>query len=121
MNDGDSRKKASTVFTDEFSGYDRLKKHGYMHHRIQHSAKVYVSGNIHTNSIEGFWSLVKNSIRGIYHAVGQRYLQTYLNEYSFRYNRRFDVNPRFTSFLEHIEKKEVSVKPSSESLQIHPW
>jgi transposase len=102
---------ASTVFTDDFSGYDRLKKHGYMHHRIQHSAKIYVSGNIHTNSIEGFWGLVKNGIRGVYHAVGQKYLQSYLNEYSFRYNRRFDVQPMFQSFMQQIEKRTVKALP----------
>src|SRR6476646_778334 len=102
---------ASTVFTDDFSGYDRLKKHGFTHHRINHSAKVYVSGNIHTNSIEGFWGLVKNGVRGVYHAVGQKYLQMYLNEYSFRYNRRFDVQPMFQSFMQQIEKRSVIALP----------
>jgi transposase len=101
----------STIFTDDFSGYDRLKKHGFTHHRINHTAKVYVSGNIHTNSIEGFWSLVKNGIRGVYHAVGQKYLQTYLNEYSFRYNRRFDVQPMFQSFMQQIEKRTLKALP----------
>lgn len=44
----------STVFTDDFSGYDRLKKHGFTHHRINHSAKTWVMGDIPTNTIEGF-------------------------------------------------------------------
>lgn len=90
----------STVFTDEFTGYDGLQRMpgmGYRHHRIKHSARVYVRGNVHTNTIEGFWSLVKRGISGVYHAVGDSYLQSYLNEYSFRYNRREAGEPIFRS------------------------
>jgi transposase-like protein len=78
----------STVFTDEYPIYDRLGARVKQHKRINHSAKVYVMGDIHTNTIEGFWSLVKRGIGGVYHSVSQKYLQTYLDEYSFRYNRR---------------------------------
>jgi transposase len=101
----------STIFTDDFSGYDRLKGHGYTHHRINHSAKVYVMGDIHTNTIEGFWSLVKRGIGGVYHAVSQKYLQSYLDEYTFRYNRRDRGNLIFTSILEQVSRK-ASVRPS---------
>jgi len=67
----------STVFTDELSAYNGLDKFkGYVHRRIQHSSKVYVMGEIHTNTIEGFWSLVKNGLRGVYHSVGKGYLQS---------------------------------------------
>jgi transposase len=89
----------STIFTDDFSGYDRLKSHGFTHHRINHSAKVWVMGDIHTNTIEGFWSLVKRGIGGVYHQVSQKYLQSYLDEYTFRYNRRDRGNLIFTSIL----------------------
>jgi transposase-like protein len=92
----------SVIFTDDFSGYDRLKGHGYTHHRINHSAKVYVMGDIHTNTIEGFWSLVKRGIGGVYHQVSQKYLQTYLDEYTFRYNRRDQGNLIFTSILKRV-------------------
>ena len=87
----------STVFTDEAKGYTNLPKHGYTHHRVNHSAKVYVSGNVHTNTIEGFWSLLKNGIRGAHHAVGANYLQSYVNEYAFRYNHRDDKAPMFVT------------------------
>lgn len=86
------------IFTDEFTGYDGLKKmpgKGYKHRRINHSAKIYVRGDVHTNTIEGFWSLVKRGIGGVYHSVGENYLQSYLNEYSFRYNRRDVPEPMF--------------------------
>jgi transposase-like protein len=103
----------SMVFTDELMSYDgvsHIKDRGYVHKRINHNAKVYVAGDVHTNTIEGFWGLVKNGLRGVYHNVGRHYLQTYLNEYSFRYNRRFDVQPMFTSFLHQIEKRDVVVR-----------
>lgn len=100
---------SSTVFTDELNAYDGIShmNHGYDHKRIQHSAKVYVVGDIHTNTVEGFWSLLKNGIRGVYHSVGKGYLQSYLNEYSFRYNHRFDTKPMFKTFMNQIEKRET--------------
>ena len=76
------------VYTDDLPSYDSLGRRGFNHKRIPHSAKVYVIGDIHTNTVEGFWSLVKRGIGGVYHAVGEKYLQDYVSEYSFRYNRR---------------------------------
>jgi transposase-like protein len=104
----------STVFTDDFVSYDHLDRHinEYTHHRINHSQKIYVMGDVHTNTIEGFWSLVKNGIRGVYHSVGRHYLQTYLNEYSFRYNRRFDEQPMFMSFLQQVRKNGAPQLPA---------
>jgi transposase len=104
---------ATTVFTDDLASYDgltRMQGQGYKHHRINHSAKVYVQGTVHTNTIEGFWSLVKRGIGGVYHQVSHKYLQTYLDEYSFRYNRRFDTQPMFTSFLKQVEKRDAVVR-----------
>jgi transposase-like protein len=75
---------SSTVFTDDFVSYDGLQNLGYVHRRIRHSAKIYVSGDIHTQAIEGFWSLVKRGIGGVYHNVSAKYLQTYLNEIQFQ-------------------------------------
>jgi transposase-like protein len=103
----------STVFTDEYISYDgipNITDRGYSHKRINHTSKVYVVGDVHTNTVEGFWSLVKNGVRGVYHSVGKGYLQSYLNEYTFRYNRRFDTQPMFTSFLQQIEKRDVVVR-----------
>ncbi len=94
----------STVFTDEAKGYTNLPKHGYAHHRVNHTAKVYVVGNVHTNTIEGFWSLLKNGIRGAHHAVGAAYLQSYVNEYAFRYNHRDDSQPMFAAITGRVNK-----------------
>jgi transposase len=105
----------NVVFTDEYVSYNPLASRGYLHRRIHHSEKVYVSGNVHTNTIEGFWSLVKRRISGVYHNVGRHYLQTYLNEYTFRYNRRFDTQPMFTSFLQQIQKEPVCLPVSTQT------
>ena len=56
------------------------------------------------NTIEGFWSLVKRGVSGVYHAISDKYLQSYLDEYSFRYNHRKDKQPMFQTFLCQVEK-----------------
>ena len=92
----------AVIYTDEFPSYDHIIRCGFKHRRIEHSAKVYVSGQIHTNNIENFWSLVKRGISGVYHAVSPKYLQSYLNEYAFRYNHRNDETSIFELFLSQI-------------------
>jgi transposase-like protein len=89
----------SVVYTDELKSYDGLKQAGYQHRRIHHAEKVYVSGDVHTNTIEGFWSLVKRGINGVYHAVSAKHLQGYLNEYTFRYNHRGAERNQFRTLL----------------------
>jgi transposase len=89
----------STVYTDELKSYHTLTRSGYFHRRIQHNERIYVSGDIHTNTIEGFWSLVKRGIGGVYHAVSAKHLQGYLNEYAWRYNRRNDERALFETLL----------------------
>ena len=91
--------KGTHVFTDEYRIYNPLIDAGYRHSRINHASKVYVMGNVHTNTIEGFWSLVKRGIGGVYHAVSRKYLQGYLDEYAFRYNHRDDETPMFETML----------------------
>ena len=75
---------SSLVYSDEHSSYDPLKGMGYQHRRVHHGAKVYVVGDVHTNTIEGFWSLVKRGISGVNHAVGANHLQGYFDSYAFR-------------------------------------
>ena len=92
----------AVLYTDEFPTYDHMARFGFNHFRIQHHDRVYVRGNVHTNNIEGFWSLVKRGIGGVYHNVSPEYLQSYVNEYSFRYNHRKDETPMFQTFLNQI-------------------
>ena len=79
---------SATIYTDEFRIYDPLRRAGYRHETVNHGEQVYVSGDVHTNTIEGFWSLVKRGIGGVYHSVSAKHLQGYLNEYAWRYNHR---------------------------------
>ena len=97
----------STIYTDEFKSYKGIEKmeQGYQHKRVHHSADVYVIGDAHTNSVEGFWSLIKRGIGGVYHSVSQKFLQTYLDEYSYRYNRRDQGNLIFKSILSEVSKR----------------
>ena len=97
--------RKATLYTDEFPSYDHMTRLGYNHRRIEHSSKVYVNGDIHTNSIEGFWSLVKRGISGVYHAVSPKYLQSYIDEYSFRYNHRKDETPMFKLMICQIQAR----------------
>jgi len=97
----------STIFTDEASAYRELPRTGgagYQHKRVNHSQRIYVAGEVHTNTIEGFWSLVKRGIGGVYHSVSAKYLQSYLDEYSFRYNRRDSGNLIFPAMLARVSE-----------------
>jgi transposase-like protein len=96
---------SSTVFTDDFVSYDGLQNLGYVHKRIRHSAKIYVIGDVHTQNVEGFWSLIKRGIGGVYHNVSAKYLQTYLDEYCFRFNRRDRGNLLFRAILERVSQR----------------
>ncbi len=91
--------KNSMIYTDEWKSYQTLGKLGYGHRTINHSLRAYVINDIHTNTIEGFWSLLKGGIRGVYKHASKQWLQNYINEYAFRYNRRHDETPMFLSFL----------------------
>jgi transposase-like protein len=92
----------SMIYTDEFPMYDKLHKQGYHHKRVHHASKVWVMGNAHTNTIEGFWSVLKRGINGVYHAVSEKYLQNYIDECAFRYNHRKDEQPMFLTILEKV-------------------
>lgn len=76
------------LMTDEFASYRTAKRMGYRHGTVNHGRKEYVRGDVHTNTIEGFWSQLKRSIDGTHHAVSPRKLQAYVDEFSYRYNRR---------------------------------
>ena len=95
---------SSLVYSDEHSSYDPLKAMGYQHRRVHHGAKVYVIGDVHTNTIEGFWSLVKRGISGVNHAVSAQFLQGYFDSYAFRWNHRDDEKPMYESMANRVGK-----------------
>lgn len=90
------------LYTDDYESYDGLDFYVGEHEVIEHSKEEWVRNDVHTNTIEGFWSLLKRGISGVYHAVSPKYLQDYVNEYAFRYNHRKDDLPMFQVFLKQI-------------------
>ena len=81
-----------------YDGLDASTKN-ITHQRTRHAERVYVSADVHTNTIEGFWSLVKRGLVGVYQSVSRRHLRGYLNEFVWRYNQRFEARDRFQLLL----------------------
>jgi len=95
---------SSMLFTDEWHAYQSIGRSFKGHGRIKHQANVYVDGDTHTNTIEGFFGIFKNSIRGTHHAISVEYLQAYLDEHVFRYNHRHSARPMFWLMLNRVER-----------------
>ena len=100
-------RRGSEVMTDELLSYDGLDSE-YAHKVINH-AEHYVDGNVHTNRMENFWSLLKRSIKGTYVSVEPFHLFRYLDEQSFRYNeRKLTDSERFQKVLGGIAGKRLT-------------
>lgn len=83
-----SIEQQASIHSDEWPAYRTLARRGYTHTTVNHSKLEYVRGTAYTNTIEGFWSQLKRSVDGTYHAVSPKYLQSYIDEFVFRYNFR---------------------------------
>jgi len=94
----------ANVMTDEFCIYKGSTKAGYKHDTVNHGAEEYVRGDVHTNTIEGFWSQLKRGIDGTHHSVSGKYLQKYVDEFAFRYNHRNDLKHLFDLLLGQISQ-----------------
>ena len=98
-------KETATLYTDEWLGYSGLKRI-YDHAVVKHNRGEYVNGRIHTNTIEGFWSLLKRGIFGIYHSTSKKHLQFYVDEFVFRYNSRNSSEAgRFNMLLANTQNR----------------
>jgi transposase-like protein len=89
---GNVDKGVEQIMTDESNIYDfkLTQYHRAKHSRIKHKSKVYVRGEVHTNTIESAFSLFKRGVIGSFHQLSIKHLQRYLNEFSYRFNRRED-------------------------------
>lgn len=102
-------KPGTVVITDGFGAYKGLDK-TYTHEVVMHSENEYVrEGNIHTNTLEGFWSHLKRGIFGIYHQVSPKHLHRYCHEFGYKYNTRKikDVS-RFHDALKNVNGKRLT-------------
>jgi len=90
---------SSILFTDDWQAYKLLRREYLAHRIINHSAGLYVDGDTHTNTIEGFFGNLKTGMRGTYKHVSHRWLQSYLDEYAWRYSERFNPAPMFDTLV----------------------
>jgi transposase-like protein len=99
----------STLYTDDLHSYRGLPD--YVHHYVDHSTK-YVNGQVHTNGLENFWSLLKRCVKGTYIQVRPEHLQAYVAEQVFRYNSRKKLGvseeKRFSTLLEGTTGKRLT-------------
>jgi len=99
--------EGSTVYTDALDSYASLKE-GYVHEVINH-AECYVRGNVHTNGMENFWSLLKRGIKGTYVSVEPFHLFRYLDEQAFRFNNRKVTDAqRFRDAVKEVSGKRLT-------------
>ena len=86
--------QAAALMTDEYKGYSGMSR--VLPHAVIKHQEWYVDGDIHTNTIEGFWALLKRGVFGQFHSVSRKHLQKYVDEFCFRYNlRNIDMNDAF--------------------------
>jgi transposase len=92
----------SMVFTDDWGGYNVLDRAGiYNFRRVRHSQRIYVEGDVHTNTVEGFFGHFKTDVRGTHHSISTRWLPGYLNEWVWKWNHRNDDRAMFRSLLDN--------------------
>jgi transposase-like protein len=89
----DNVAKGTLINSDEYNAYRPLNKMGYSHATVRHRRKQYVDGATHTNTIEGFWSHFKCSMKGTHRSISRKHMQKYLVEFEFRFNLRGPLAP----------------------------
>lgn len=96
-------KPVSNLYTDESALY-KDEEQPYNRKSVNHSRRQWVSGNVHTNTVENFWSVMKRGVFGIYHQISYKHLQRYCDEFSYRYNsRKINDVVRFKASLRNME------------------
>lgn len=97
----------ATIYTDEWAMYDGLSRDFADHYTIKHRDGVYARGHIHTQTVEGFFGNVKRGLSGVQHNVSRKWLQSYVDEFAFKYSHRDDGVPMFKLFLGQIRQLPV--------------
>jgi transposase-like protein len=92
-----AKREESILITDSFKSYSEFDK--YIEHLVINHSKEFSRGIVHVNTIEGFWSYVKNGIKGSFKAISKKYLPLYLCEFEFKYNHRKSGSNEFEEFL----------------------
>jgi transposase-like protein len=109
--------KESALMTDEGSVYPRVGKEFASHEVVKHKNDEYVRGNVHTNTVEGYYSIFKRGMTGVYQHCGEQHLHRYLAEFDFRYSNRIalgvDDNNRTVKAMAGIVGKRLKYRDSS--------
>jgi transposase-like protein len=95
-------RRGSRISSDELRSYDKLKEQGFDHQTVRHGRKEFVRGDVHTNTLEGFWSRLKLSIRGTHVHVSKKHLWKYASEFSFRYNMRKEPHLMYPKLISSL-------------------
>jgi transposase-like protein len=111
--------RKSTLHTDESSLYIELGKEFAAHETVKHSAKEYVRGEVHTNTVEGFFSIFKRGMKGVYQHCGEAHLHRYVAEFDFRYNNRSGLGvedtERTAKIIEQAGGKRLTYRRTNEA------
>jgi transposase-like protein len=108
----DNVRKDSTLCTDESKSYNGMEEH-FDHRKVNHSAKQYVDGMAHTNSIESVWALLKRGFYGTFHSFSRKHTGSYIKEFAFRLNQgnvNIDTADRIRSLVQGCMKKRLTYK-----------
>ncbi len=106
-------KQDTEIMTDDFRAYSQLGNEFASHQTVKHSTGEYVRGRIHTNTIEGFFSILKRGLIGTYHHVGAQHLKRYIGEFDFKYNnRKLTDSERTEIALKGIDGKRLLYRDS---------
>ncbi|TND09826.1 MAG: hypothetical protein FD123_950 [Bacteroidetes bacterium] len=106
--------------TDEYPAYAKFEEE-LQHLVVKHKEHFFADGELHTNTIENVWSIIKNGLRGQYHALSKKYLPFYLAEWAYKYNRRNERPSMFAETIEHAvteEKPMLDYKPTKPVAEI---
>lgn len=108
----DNVDRSATILSDENSAYSGIgAEFDGGHHTVTHSKREYVRGEVHSNTVEGFFSLVKRGLYGVYHNVSKEHLHRYMSEFEFRYNNRhLDDGDRTNAAIKAAEGKRLVYK-----------
>jgi transposase len=101
---------AEAIYTDKHPGYEGIGDDNTRHESVDHSADEWVRADVHTNSVEGVWSLFKRSLVGSYHQLSAKHLPAYLDEFAFRFNNRENPYLFRDTLLKLIEAETLPYK-----------
>jgi transposase-like protein len=101
------------LITDDYMAYRRVGAAFGSHEVVKHSAGEYVRGDVHSNTIEGVWSLIRRGVMGTFHSVSRKHLPNYLNEFEFRWNtRKMNDGERIAKAIRTVDGKRLEYRES---------